>query len=164
VPWRNSRRNWNRLQPTSLPAAFAACKDYGIERRRLSVERLAELMAITPSCLYKWMEEGAMPAARVAQFEHLTGAGYVSAYLAAGSGAVVVKIPTGRPAEAEDVGGLQLVLHDAVGKVIQFWRGTAGLDETVEALTVSLQALAFHRENIAKSPTPELGLEAGDDE
>ena len=48
--------------PTSLRAAFEADKVHALKHRRLSIERLAELMATTPATLYKWIEQESMPA------------------------------------------------------------------------------------------------------
>jgi len=157
VPWRKPRRSW-KVAPASLAEAFRLCREHGIERKRLSVDRLAELMATTPATLYKWMEDGTMPAHRIAQFEHFTGAHFVSDYLAISSGRVVVPLPTGRPDTAEDISGLQLVCHEAIASLIRCWRGESDIDETVSALTMGLKALAWERENVQRRDRPELDL------
>ncbi|HGM5017881.1 TPA: hypothetical protein ACKPYW_002282 [Pseudomonas aeruginosa] len=57
------RRNWKNAQPTNLRQALEWCKDHGRERRRLSVERIAEQMGLPDhSALYKWLANGRMPA------------------------------------------------------------------------------------------------------
>lgn len=158
MPWAKPRRNWKAQHPTRLEDAFHLCKEYARERQRLSVERLADLMAVKPSLLYKWMEEGSMPTNRIAQFEHFCGANFVSRFLAGSGNKVVVDIPAGHPADAESLNGLQSCVTDAIGKLIRLWKGEADIEETVAALTVSLQAIAWHRENAQRSEQPELGL------
>ena len=41
------RRNWKRLQPTSLRNALELCKEHARERLNRSVERIADEMGIT---------------------------------------------------------------------------------------------------------------------
>ncbi|MGB3289607.1 MAG: iron ABC transporter permease [Burkholderiaceae bacterium] len=53
-------RNWKRVYPSNIVDAFRLCKDYALERRRLSVERIAELMGVTSDVLYKWLSNGRM--------------------------------------------------------------------------------------------------------
>ena len=67
--------------PSSLRAAFELDKQHAIQRRRLGIERLAELMGVTPATLYKWLETEAMPANRLPAWEHLTGSDAVVRYL-----------------------------------------------------------------------------------
>ena len=163
MPWQKARRNWKAMHPARLEDAFHLCKEHGRERGRLSVERLADLMAVKPSTLYKWMEEGTMPVNRIAQFERFCGIHFVSEYLAAGANRVVIEIPPGHPVEAEDMGGLQALISSAVLMLMRCWRGQAGIDETISELTLALQALAYQRENVRRCEHPELGL-GGDDE
>ena len=57
------RRNWKRVNPTSLRHAMELCLDYGREKRNLSVDRVADLMGMPSKyTLYKWLENGRMPA------------------------------------------------------------------------------------------------------
>ena len=57
-----SRRNWKRVTPNSLRDALRLCKDHALEKKNLSVERIADLMGITADVLYKWLSNGRMPA------------------------------------------------------------------------------------------------------
>ena len=36
-------RNWKRIQPSSLRDALRLCKDHALEKKRYSVERIADL-------------------------------------------------------------------------------------------------------------------------
>ena len=74
--------------PTSLKAAFELDKAEGI-RRGLSVERHAELHAVSASRLYKWMEDADLPANRLAAWFHNTHGRAVIRYLAAQAGGAV---------------------------------------------------------------------------
>lgn len=151
-----TRKHSNPL-PTSLRAAFEADKAHAL-RARLSVERLAELMAVTPALLYKWLEAETMPANRLAMWEHLTGGDNVVRYLASNAHRVVIDIPHGRPAAAADLHVLQSTLHDVVGALMAFARGELDRDRTLAQLGAGLESLAWHRENVRKSDQPELDL------
>lgn len=158
------KRNLRGYAPRDLRDAFRACKDHARARRNLSVERIAERIDATPESLYKWMADGRMPAAKIPAFEAVCGAHFVSDYLAAAHGRIAIAIPRGHHADVEDLAGLQAVLADAVGKLARFWHGRATMDETLAGLTISLQALAWHRENVRRADEPELDLGADQDE
>lgn len=151
-------RHSSKPLPTSLRSAFEADKAHALRTRRLSVERLAELMAATPACLYKWLESDSMPTNRLAQWEHITGGDNVVRYLTSNAHRVVIDIPHGRAAAATDVHVLQATLHDAVGALLGFARGELDRDTTLAQLGTGLEALAWHRENVRKSDQPELDL------
>lgn len=151
--------NWSRYQPRDLKDAFRACKDCARDKKRYSVERISELMGVTPDSLYKWMADGRMPAAMIPAFEHVTGVHFVTEYLAAGSGRIVIKIPAGHPQDAEALAGLQSLLADAVADLIRCYAGKASVEQTVQELTATLQSLAWHRENVGKLERPELELD-----
>ncbi|MDD5297636.1 MAG: hypothetical protein PHU46_12055 [Rhodocyclaceae bacterium] len=143
---------------TSLRAAFESDKDRGIHRRRLSVERLAEIFGITPALLYKRLEEASMPANGLAGWFHATGGTAVIRYLAVQAGGVFVPVPTGRLTAPADIQALQSVLHDSVGVLLDFMIGRADKVEAFSALTASLEAIAAERAQVEKSDQPELDL------
>lgn len=144
--------------PTSLRAAFEADKAHALKHRRLSIERLAELMATTPATLYKWLEQESMPARALIAWQHLTGANNVVRYLAACEAAVVIAVPVGRAATADDVHVLQATLNGAVGALLGYMSGDTDRDATLGKLGAGLEGLAWHRENVHKSAQPELDL------
>lgn len=151
-------RHSSKPLPTSLRAAFEADKAHAISKRRLSIERLAELMAITPATLYKWLENDAMPVNRLPLWEHITGSDYVGRYLTANAHRVVIDIPTGRSSTASDVQSLQITLNSAVGALLSFMNGETDRDTTLSLLGAGLESLAWHRENVRKNDQPELEL------
>jgi hypothetical protein len=143
---------------TSLVTAFEQDKVAAIRRRRMSVERLAEIAGISPALLYKRLEEASMPANALAGWFHATGGTAVIRYLAIQAGGVFVPVPTGRLTAPADIQALQSVLHDSVGVLLDFMSGRADKVEAFSALTASLEALAAEREQVAKSDQPELDL------
>ena len=80
-----TRRNWKRIQPTSLRNALELCKDHAKERHNLSVERVAERMGLTDLwTVYKWIQTGRIPANMIRPYEVACGIDYVTRWLAAG--------------------------------------------------------------------------------
>lgn len=154
----NRIQNWNKYQPKDLKDAFRACKDFAKQKKNYSVERIAELMGATPESLYKWMADGRMPAAMIPVFEHVTGAHFVTEYLAGGAGRLVIKIPAGHPVDAEAIAGLQGILAEAMTDLIRCYAGKASVEQTRQELTGTLQSLAWHRENVSKLQQPEFDL------
>lgn len=152
------RRNWKCLQPSSLRDAFRLCKDHGIEVKRLSVERLADLMGITVDALYKYMGDARMPANLIPAFETFCGADFVSRHLAVSSGKLVIDAPIGRACDANDVQALQEALNVTVGKLLAFHAGKAEAEEVIATTTDAMAKLAWHRENAANFAQPGLDL------
>ncbi|CAM5458589.1 hypothetical protein TMEC54S_03505 [Thauera mechernichensis] len=150
-----SRRHSSPV-PSSLRAAFEADKAHALKHRRLNVERLAELLGTTPATLYKWIETDTMPVRALIAWQHLTGALHVVRYLASREGAVVITVPTGRTASADDVHALQATVNDAIGALLDYLRGTLDRDSTLGQLSAGLESLAWHRANVEKADQPEL--------
>lgn len=150
------RRDWKRTQPTSLVHALRLCKDHALEKKNLSVERIADLMGVTTDSLYKWLSNGRMPANLIPAYEHICQIGFVSRWLAVSDGKVVIDIPTGRAATALDVHQLQGTLNSAVGSILDFAAGKADADATLAAINAGLAGLAWHRANVEKHLQPEL--------
>lgn len=158
-------RNWKRVQASSLRESMDLCLAYALEKHNRSVDRVADLMGLASKwTLYKWMESARLPANLIPVFEHACGAHFVTAYLGQSAHKLVVDMPTGRPAQAQDINQLQGSFTHAVGLLIQFYQGQAKADETVQALTEVMGALAWQRENVAKAQAPELGLFEGEAE
>lgn len=144
--------------PTSLRAAFELDKAYALKRKRLSIERIAELLGTTPATLYKWLETDAMPVRALIAWQHLTGSNHVVRYLASREGAVVIPIPVGRQITSEDVHDLQMVLAAASGALLHLKAAAIERDECISALTSGIESLAWHRANVEKAHQPELEL------
>lgn len=153
-----TRSNYKRV-PTSLKSAYESDKHTGIRNRQLSVERLAELYAVSGSRLYKWMDEGDMPVNRLAAWFHNTGGRAVIRYLCAQAGGMFVPVPTGRQLASGDIHQLQTVLNDAVGLLLAFYAGKTEAAATLAALQQAMEGMAWHRGNVEKHAQPELELE-----
>lgn len=151
------RRNWKALRACSLPQAMELCLTYARETHNLGVERIADRMGLASHwVIYKWMEEGGMPARYIRAFEHACGATYVTRYIAASAHMLVIDLPTGRRAQAADIQALQEACTAAVGAVLAFAAGRQQADDTHAALTVALERLAAERAEVERYTTPEL--------
>ncbi len=92
-----TRRNWKAQQPSSLRHAFELCKDHARERLNKSVEGIAEDMGLADHwVLYKYLQKGSMPANLIRPYELACGIDFVTRYLAASNGRLLVQIATGR--------------------------------------------------------------------
>ena len=152
-------RNWKRLQPTSLRHALELCKDHARERHNRSVERIADDMGITDHwTVYKWLQTGRIPANLIRPYETACGIDFVSRWIAASAGKMLVDIPAGRKLQDTDV----VALHNGFGAALQmltdFYAAKAEPDVTIAALTAHLQDVAWHRANVAQFRQPELDL------
>lgn len=149
------KRTWKRIQPNSLRDAMRLCKDYAHEKKNYSVERIADLMGITADLLYKWLANGRMPAASIPLYEHVCGINFVTRWLAASTGHLMIAIPTGRDSTAADMQVLQEVLNTAAGKLIQFYANKADAASTLAAIQQGMEGLAWHKGNVKKHLQPE---------
>lgn len=159
------RRNWKKAQPANLRQALEWCKEHARDRRNLSVERIADRMALPDhSALYKWLANGRMPAILIPLYEDVCGINLVSRWLAATGGKLLVDLPTGRDCSSSDVQLLQTVLHDTVGALIAFYNGKSDdIDQTLSAVQVGLEMLAWHRGNVQQHQTPQFDLGGSDE-
>ena len=148
-------RNWKRIQPNSLRDALRLCKDHALAKHNYSVERIADLMGITADLLYKWLASGRMPASSIPAYEHVCGINLVTRWLAASAGNLIIPMPTGRNADAEDLHALQEVLNAAAGQLIQFYTGKAEAASVLAAVQTGLEGLAWHKVNVEKHLQPE---------
>lgn len=150
-------RNWKRLQPTNLREALELCKEHAREKLNRGLERVADEMGITDRwIIYKWFQSGRIPANLIRPFETACGIDYVSRWIAASSGRLLVDIPTGRNLSSSDV----VALHNGFGAALQlltdFYAQKAQAPQTLAALTAHLEDVAWHRANIAQHAQPEL--------
>lgn len=154
-----SRRNWKRLQPTTLRQAIELCKDYAREVRNLSVERIAELMGEESHwTVYGWLRDGAIPARKIPAFENVCHCNYITRWLAHSAGKMLIDIPAGRMPDAVDVQTLQGLLNGAVGALLAFAQGHSEANQVMGEVTHAMEGLAWHRANVAKAQQPELEL------
>lgn len=151
-----SRRNWKRIHPASLRDALRLCKDYALERKNYSVERIADLMDVTADLLYKWLSTGKMPVSAIPAYEHICGINFATRWLATSAGFLVIQQPTGRNAKAADMQVLQELLNIAVGNLLRFYDGRAESAEALASIQQAMEGLAWHKVNVEKHNQPEL--------
>lgn len=154
-----SRRNWKRIQPTSLRHALELCKDFAREKHNLSVERIAERMGEADHwTLYKWLQNGRIPAVLIPAYEAACGVDFVTRWLAGASGKLLIAVPTGRNLKATDVSVLQESLHGTVTALMDFYNGKAKAEATLAAITTGMESLAWHKGNVEQHNQPQLEL------
>lgn len=155
-----SRRNWRTVNPRSLREAIELCKDYALEKHRRNVDRIAELAGEESQwTVYGWLRDGSIPGKKIHAFQHACGCDFITRWLAHSSGMLLIPSPTGRKVDMDDVHRLQGTLNGAVAALIGFASAQMDADQVGAELTTALEALAWHRENAARSHQPELELD-----
>lgn len=151
-----SRRNWNRIQPSSLRQALELCKDHARERLNLSVELIADRMGVPDHwTVYKWIQTGRIPANMIRPYEIACGIDFVTRWVAASAGRLLIEVPTGRAVTATDLHSLQELLNTAVGQLLQFHSGKADATAALAAIQQGMEGLAWHKGNVEKHLQPE---------
>lgn len=159
-----SRRRWKNRVPSSLRQATEWCKEYARQVHNLSVEQIAEGMGLADHwVLYKWFQNGRMPAVLVPAYERTCGINFVSRWLAASGGRLVIEIPTGKKASAREVNSLQSECSAAIAALIEFYEGKAEADDVRSRLQSAMEGLAHHHRNVDHHHTPELPLDMEDE-
>lgn len=150
------RRNWKRIQPTSLRQALELCKDHARERHNLSVELIADRMGVPDHwTVYKWIQTGRIPANMIRPYEMACGIDFVTRWIAASAGRLLIEVPTGRAATPADIQALQVLLNTAVGKLLAFHSGETDIAGTLAAIQQGMEGLAWHKGNVEKHLQPE---------
>ena len=151
APSKNQRAN-------SLVHAMRLCKEYAQAKHNLSVERIADRMGATHDSLYKWLATGRMPAILIPAYELACGCHYISDWLAASAGRLVVPMPTGRKAEGTELLDMNSSCAAALQLLTAFYQAPteADTEATLAALRLHLEQVAYHHHNVAQYATPEL--------
>ena len=153
------KRDWKRVSPNSLVHALRLCKEFAQDRHNLGVERIADRMGTSHDSLYKWLATGRMPACLVPTYELACGCSFVSTWLAAANGRIVIELPKGRRVADADLVEMNASFGTALKLLADFYAGKAGGAETQAALNTHLQQVAWHHHNVAKHANPELEFE-----
>ena len=153
-----TRRNWKHARANSLTHALRLCKEYAPDRHNLGVERIADRMGQSHDNLYKWLATGRMPAILLPAYELACGCHFVSDWLAASAGRLVVPMPTGRSAAEADLLAVNGSCAAALALLGKFYADPASADlaATADALRAHLEQVAFHHHNVARYAAPEL--------
>jgi hypothetical protein len=154
-----ANRNWKRIYANSLRQAMEFCVEYARVKKNLSVEKIANLMGESSHyTLYKWLDNGRMPAIKIRAFEHVCGMDYVTEYLAHSANKLVLPIPTGRKSKCREINELGQFMTETVTLLYQHQEGTKNAEETIAALTQVMESLAYQRGNVEKEQQPALEL------
>ena len=154
-------RFWKRYQPSSLRDALAKAKDYARERHNLSVERIAERMGLADHwAIYKWIESGRLPLVLLPPYEAACGIDLPTRWLAATQHKLLVDMPAGGAADEGDLVRMGSNFQAALQLLADFYAADGAADPApvLDALTHHLQAVAYHRQNVAGYAEPELEL------
>lgn len=152
-----TRRNWKRVQPTSLRDALELCKEHARERHNKSMERIAEDMGMADHwALYKYLQNGRMPTNLLRPYQIACGINLVSRWLAASEGKLLLDIPSGRGIKASDLTDAHAGFAAAMQLISDFYAGRADQAETLEAIAEHLQQMGWHHANVQQHATPEL--------
>lgn len=158
-----TRRNWKRIQPTSLSHALELCLTHARERLNRSVDRVADQMGLTNKwVLYKWIQSGRIPAILIRPFETACGIDYVTRYLGFSAHKLLIDIPTGRRATGHEINDLHCSFSRAVETLVGFYDGKTGADEAISRLAEHMETVAWHAGNVERYQQPELALEEED--
>lgn len=152
-------RNWRSFRPTSLREALEGCKDYALEKHRRGVERIAELMGEESHwTVYGWLRDGSIPGKKIVSYQHACGCDFLTRYYAHSAAMLLIPIPQGRAVQLDDMHRLQGTLNGAVAALVRFAAGDIEAAEAGHEITTAMEALAWHRENTARTTQPELDL------
>ena len=160
-----SKRRWKTLQPTSLRHGMELCKEFARVERNLSVEGIAtEAGLVDHWTLYKYFQNGRMPLALLRPFERACGVDYITRWIAASAGKLLIDIPRGRSASPADMQALQEILTATTGALLAFYAGKNDAPDTLAVLQNALEELAWHRGNVQQHANPQLELGGHDHE
>ncbi|HDR9585237.1 TPA: hypothetical protein QDC22_007529 [Burkholderia stabilis] len=153
-----TRRVWKSFRPTSLAMAIRGCKDFALDVHHMSVERIADRMAVTHDVLYKWLANGRMPAILIPTYELACGCNFVTTWLATSAGKLVVDMPRGRHAAPAELMALNSAFAGALQLLTAFYADPVPSDAeaTLAALRAHMEHVAYHHHNVARFASPEL--------
>ncbi len=157
-----AKQNWKRYRATSLLDAIRACKDYALDCHRFSVPTIARRFGQTEDSIYKWLSTGRMPAILIPAYEVACCCNFVSEFLAASSGRMVIAMPKGKKASEKDLLQVGSDCTQAMTKLAAFYANPRGCDTEalLDALRQHMEAVAYHHNNVACYSEPELEFEA----
>lgn len=152
-------RGFKNRQPGSLRQALELCLEYARVRNNRSVDRVADRMGLSSKwSLYRWLQNGRLPANLIRPFEEACGIDYVTRYIGHSAHKLLIDIPSGRKVRNQDINTLQASFTDSLSLLIKFYDGTAPADETLASLYTTMTCLAWHQGTVERQIQPELDL------
>ncbi len=159
-----TRPSWKRVSPCSLRQSMELSLEHARVKHNFSVDRVADLMGQSNKwTLYKWLENGRLPAVLIRPFESSCGIDLVTRYLGHSANKMLIDIPTGRKASGRELNELLASFSHASGLLVAFYESNSSPAETESALTALLEDLAWHRANVKQTMQPSFELEIGNE-
>jgi hypothetical protein len=153
------RTSLSKRQAHSIPHAIELCLEFARQKKRMSVDRVADGMGLANKwTLYKWMESGRLPAVMIRPLEQTCGADYLTRYLGHAAHKLLTDIPSGRFVTESDINSLQVSFSACISELIQFYDGKATQSQTLHALRELMEGMAWHHRNVEQHLQPELDL------
>lgn len=146
---------WNRVVPHNINHALRLCKQHGIEKNQMSVERLADALMATADTLYKWIGNARLPVNAIVAYEQACGINFITQYLAHSQGFLLVPVPSGKRAEHKDLAELQLFMTEVSALIIKCHNGSCNAQTAIDGISTLMKDLAWQQNNIGKINTPQ---------
>jgi len=152
-------KKWKPVRPAhSIGHATELNLAHALRHHNRGIKAVAGLMGTKQDTLYKWLGEDRMPICSVAPFEHACGgAHYLTDFLSAQAGRLVVAMPTGRVSPL-NLAELQVFQGEVLALLMRCYERKADPRETADALATLLGEIAFQRESVLRMQAPELDL------
>lgn len=154
-----SKTYWKRVVPHNMNHAIQLCKQHALEKKNMSVARIADHLAITTDLLYKWLGNGRIPANHIFAYEQACGINFITQYLAHSQGLLLIEVPSGRKAQNKDLTDLQVFMTEVGALLIKAHDDRSTPQETMDAIKVLMHDLAWHQKNVAKMDAPQEELD-----
>lgn len=138
------------------------CKDYAKAKHNLSVERIADIMGLTPGRLYQHLDNGDMPFNRVRSFQLACKCNFVTQYMAHGDDCILIKRPKGKKVSDEKMLHFNATFSKALNELTEFMTNHQNPEAVIAALNEHLEHTAWHCVNVQKVAQPELDFGEGD--
>ena len=158
-----ARTYWKRIVPHNMNHALRLCQQHAAKERNMSTERIADKLRTTADTLYKWIANVRMPVDAIIAYEQACDINFVTQYLAHSQGMLLVPNPTGRKAANKELVDLQLFMTEVSALLIRCHQGDSNSQETIDAIKVLMQDLAFHQKKVEKQEQPQTELCLGAD-
>ncbi|GGX96665.1 hypothetical protein GCM10007160_25360 [Litchfieldella qijiaojingensis] len=138
------------------------CLEHARVRHNRSVDNIADLMGMASKwVIYKWLENGRLPAILIRPFEQACGIDYVTRFIGHSGQKLLIDIPTGHRASSSDINALQASFTDAVGLLLRYYDGQIEAEDTLGALFTAMEQLAWHQGTVQRRQQPEFDFGAG---
>ena len=153
--------SWKNRQPASLQQAMEWCISYARVKHNRSVAHIADLMGQSNKwVIYKWLENGRLPAILIRSFESACGVDYLTRYIGHSAHKLLIAIPSGKKATSKDINQMQSTFSETVALLLKFHEGEADCEAVLASIYLLMEQLAWHRGTLEKHRQPDLICES----